>query len=122
MVCSPQNSGNGHWYHLQYLLCDFCFTSLLSYYIFTYMYKQCVYCWYVDILHMNRLGYLNIIKSNKYERIPGATKQIALNLLRPPNLYTSPVIHLILDIEAATGDKQYTMNKVQIKMAVLERK
>lgn len=71
---------------------------------------------------MNRLGYLNIIKSNKYERIPGATKQIALNLLRPPNLHTSPVIHLILDIEAATGDKQYTMNKVQIKMAVLERK
>lgn len=88
------------------------------------MYKQCVYCWYVAILHMSRLGYLNIIKSNKYERIPGSKKLIALNLLRPPNLHTSPVIPLILDIEAATGDKQYTMNKVQRKktITVLERK
>lgn len=73
---------------------------------------------------MSRLGYLNIVKSNKYERIPGSKKLIALNLLRSPNLHTSPVIPLILTIEAATGDKQYTINEVQrkSKMTVLENK
>lgn len=64
---------------------------------------------------MSRLGYLNIVKSNKYERIPGSKKVIALNLLRPPNLHTSPVIPLNLDREAATGNKQYTMNNIQRK-------
>lgn len=65
---------------------------------------------------MSCLGYLNIVKSNKYERIPGSKKVIALNLLRSPNLHTSPVIPLILAIEAATGDKQYTINEVQRKI------
>lgn len=62
---------------------------------------------------MSRLGYLNVVKSNKYERIPGSKKLIALNLPRSPNLHTSLVIPLILAIEVATGDKQYTINEVQ---------
>lgn len=98
--------------------------SLRSYYTFTYTQEQFIYCWFVAILHTSRLGYLNIVKSNKYERIPGSKKLIALNLLRSPNLHTNPVIPLILTIAAATGDKQYTINEVQRKrkMTVLENK
>jgi len=64
-----QNSGNGHWYHLQvYLLCVTSLKmSLRSSYTFTYTQEQLIYCWFVAILHMSRLGYLNIVKSNKYE-------------------------------------------------------
>jgi len=57
-------------------------------------------------------------------KIPGSKKLIALNLLRSPNLQTSPVTPVILAIEAATGDKQYTINEVQRKrkITVLENK
>lgn len=116
MFFFPHNSGNGHWYHLQdYLSCVTSFKNecaiLLHLHVCTY--KQSDYCWFATILHMSRLGFLNIVKGNKYERIPGSKKVIALNLLRPPNLHTSPVIPLYLDREAATGEKQYTMNRIQ---------
>lgn len=29
---------------------------------FTYTYKQCVYCWFVSVLHLSHLGHLNIKK------------------------------------------------------------